>query len=1166
MNSTVEQGRKNIPEVDLSAELNRILIIVFTVLVLLFHLIQQAEAGNINYLNGNNFQQETDISFNSPFDNGFKFKRCYNSQSADTTTMGHGWRHNYDIILHPQFNDSQYLIKIKGRSGRGYYFEDYDLDGLFKGAFQEISSIIRNAQGSYIWTRSDGMVYTFDSTGLLTSIADKNGNIQSFVYNDDNLLETVTDNATGRVLTLFYSHDNKIQYITGPVISAVPDGIWVSYIYDDNDNLTGVAYADGENGSAASGFEYRYEDPYDPNNLTMKLDAQGTILSSWTYDENNRAVSNTNNRGTGIIVDYTDPDEIEVTDVYGVATVYSISEIAGRRKIIQSTAPAGCFSCSGGIYQTEFDPDTGYPTRREYFNGRVDTFQDYDDNFNPQTIVTALGTPEQRVFSKTWHPDLSAPLTITETSLLADASNPDRVITTVYDYDDPDASGNTDTPNENPTQHIHRLIEKGFTLDASGSVAPFEYITEYTYTETGQVETVDGPITGSGDMVSFGYNPVTSDLESVTYPVTGTVTFNHDDAGNIISMVDVNNIETGFTYDGRNRLLTTSINSKTAAQEYGASGELSGTTDRAGREITYTYNAAGLLEKIINSKGDYLFFGYDANADMVEESIYSSTGIKTLFKGYDFGDPASNTELAPGRLYQSIQRNQEDTADLVTTYRYAHGNVAAVTPPDNLQTGYEYDSMNRISAKIRENGAVDIREEYEYDTHGNLCLVRDDNGLETIYTYDDMDNLVTIISPDTGTTRYTYDASSNPSSENKNGRIANYLYDSQGRLTDVQYPDDALQNVHLDYDQGLYGTGRLTGVTDPSGTSTYSYNIYGYLVSETKNILGISYTTTYDYDDDGILSSITYPSGRKVRYQLDKTGNTREIKTEKTGSQVLAYNIQWYPFGPLKSFSYPSGIAYESTLDLNYLPKRMTGSSIMDMSYLRNDMGFIDTTVDNLDSSQNQSFGYDNQYHLTDGSNITGDFHFSYDTVGNRLSTTKYGVTQTYSYLSGKNQIYTVSNGSILNFAYNDDGSITDINSRRFSYNFDNRLIQVSDGQAVLGQYTYNYYGQRVSKTVNGTTTIFHYDSSGNLIAETDSLGNTIKEYVYIGQTPLALIIYGSPEYSPLDLDQDGDMDGKDLTGLTGMNVSGIAKEYGKQYDPTAKVYFYHNDHLGTPG
>ncbi len=48
--------------------------------------------------------------------------------------------------------------------------------------------------------------------------------------------------------------------------------------------------------------------------------------------------------------------------------------------------------------------------------------------------------------------------------------------------------------------------------------------------------------------------------------------------------------------------------------------------------------------------------------------------------------------------------------------------------------------------------------------------------------------------------------------------------------------------------------------------------------------------------------------------------------------------------------------------------------------------------------------------------------------------------------------------------------------------------------------------GERVTKTSPTGTTHFHYDRAGHLIAETDSAGATIREYLWLGDMPIGLV------------------------------------------------------------
>ena len=56
---------------------------------------------------------------------------------------------------------------------------------------------------------------------------------------------------------------------------------------------------------------------------------------------------------------------------------------------------------------------------------------------------------------------------------------------------------------------------------------------------------------------------------------------------------------------------------------------------------------------------------------------------------------------------------------------------------------------------------------------------------------------------------------------------------------------------------------------------------------------------------------------------------------------------------------------------------------------------------------------------------------------------------------------------------------------------------------------TYNAHRQRTSKTVNGQTTYYLYNQSGQLLAELDHSGQTMVEYVWLGTQPLAMIHSG---------------------------------------------------------
>lgn len=1085
------------------------------------------KADPINIYNGNHFEQQVDLSFNSPFQGGFAFKRYYNSLSMEQGALGYKWRHNFSVKMNDRFSNTVEVTEIIGPTGKSRYYEDFDRNGIYKGAYLADGTIYgKPGNQNMLWKREDGTSYEFENkNGFLVAITDPNGNVQRLSYDSRSRLASVTDEASGSRLTFHYNgYSNRIDHITGPITPAVPDGVWARYTYEAG-KLTKVEYADDGNGSGASGVEYLYEDPANPGKITAKKDLNGTVLSTWKFDAQGRAVENTNNQGTGGRINYDNPNAVEFTDAYGMTSIEHIEMIAGQKKVTKTTHPNGCSSCSDGIFKTAYDETIGLPVRREYVNGRIDLYQDYDDNNNPRTIITAWSSEDEKTVLKNYHPVLSTPLTITEKSLLADELNPDRQKQTVFDYDNPDDPGDTDTPNENPTALVHREIEAGYTLDESHNVVSYEYITQYTYNGKGQVLSVDGPLPGDQDRVEYGYDPATGDLVTITSPLVGTTAFVYDAAGNPIEMTDINQIAHVFTYDGRNRLLSATIDGKTASQTYTAAGLIQSITDRSSRTLARTYNAQGLLDRITAPGNEYLFFGYDANHNLIESSAYSALGELTRYLGYDFGNPAANPDLSPGQPWKTLVRNPENTADLETVYQYRHGNLSQAVDPEGGQTDYLYDTLDRVIQTTQKiNGTQDAVTTYGYDIHDNLVSVTDASMNQTRYEYDDNNRLIRQISPDTGTTRFVHDISGNRITQTRqDGTAVVYTYDALGRFTRIETADP-LETVVYGYDEHPNGKGRLTSITDSSGTYQYTYDTLGRMIREDKTLFNTAYSTQYAYDDAGNLTGVNYPSGRTITYHRGLSGRVSRVESVSGGqNQTLADTIVHEPFGPIRSFTFANGEQVQTVSDLNYRPKTRSGGTVMDMTLTRDNAGNVKQITDNLEALD-QSFIYNHKYELTTATGSYGTIGFTYDPVGNRTRVSDPAV-HTYTYLPGTNKVNDIAGPAPVIYGYDPNGNIVTKGTVSYEYTSHNRLKTVKDNGTLLAGYQYNSRGQRTGKTVNTLTTVYHYDISGRLIAESAPDGTMTREYVYLENQPLALI---------------------DPTGLEAF-------------------YFYHNDHLNTP-
>ncbi|QEI10780.1 RHS repeat domain-containing protein [Cellvibrio japonicus] len=183
------------------------------------------------------------------------------------------------------------------------------------------------------------------------------------------------------------------------------------------------------------------------------------------------------------------------------------------------------------------------------------------------------------------------------------------------------------------------------------------------------------------------------------------------------------------------------------------------------------------------------------------------------------------------------------------------------------------------------------------------------------------------------------------------------------------------------------------------------------------------------------------------------------------------------------------------------------------------------------------NYGYDNLYRLTTADSPEGyaanDESFEYDSVGNRISRTENGTSESQNY-NQKNQLQSIDSSDDTQdttYTYNANGhtktQTTNGVTTEYRYNHEERLIEVKRDDTTIAEYAYNLHGQRVKKTVNGVTTWYLYNGNG-LAAEYSSTGQLIKEYHFHPQK----------------------------TWMTDPLFQRTAM---------GELYYYHNDHLDTP-
>jgi RHS repeat-associated protein len=493
----------------------------------------------------------------------------------------------------------------------------------------------------------------------------------------------------------------------------------------------------------------------------------------------------------------------------------------------------------------------------------------------------------------------------------------------------------------------------------------------------------------------------------------------------------------------------------------------------------------------------------------------------------------------------------------IVNYEYdAQGNPTKTIQAPGV-SGFGFESKASYDALYRVKDTTDPKlgkTQLQYDGGDRTTQVTDPRNLVTQYPRDGLGQATQLISPDTGTASHTYDAAGNLKTRtDSRGVLATNTYDVLNRLTNTVYSKTGMttQTYGWTYDETgagyANGVGRLTSTTHPSGSTQYTYDAQGRLLTDIQRVSAatgansaqISTTVTYGYDAAGHTTSIVYPSGRKlVVSYTDGQPTAMSLAKDSTSTPVnLITGLAFEPFGGVSTWQWQLNSGTQSN-DKAYdtsgrLIRYRLGNTVRDLSYDAADRITGYTHYDALSAaaqtSLNQNFGYDANGQLTSVTTASASWTLNYDANGNRTSATLNGVTSTYTPETTSNRLTSITNPA-RSFGYDSAGNTTsDTGGYTATYDASGRLATITKA-SVTTTYSYNGLGQRVRKfssTGAASTTLFVYDQDGQLLGEYNSAGTPLREYVWLGSTPIA-VFQPNGSNNPL-------------------------------------VYYLHTDHLGTP-
>ncbi len=670
----------------------------------------------------------------------------------------------------------------------------------------------------------------------------------------------------------------------------------------------------------------------------------------------------------------------------------------------------------------------------------------------------------------------------------------------------------------NPSSTASWLSQNPCTAGATGSSLTaysdfFDTGTAYSTTDAG------------GHTTSFAYDTayagayVTSTTNALSHVIHGAYDFN---TGLLTSFTDANSQTSTYSYDNMLRFTSAVFPNTDGAGNHG--------------QVNFTYPDIFTVHRSQRQsasvwKDDYVYFDglgrlkqtklVDPEGDVFAETAYDAMGRASSVTNPHrtaAGPTDGTTSTAYDALGRAISVTKQDGGQVVTQYA---GNCVVVYDETGRPRRSCSDALGRLIAVGEPNpstgslGTGGYVTNYQYDALGNLLRVdqvgdqpTDSSKWRTrLFTYDSLSRLLTANNPETGTVSYAYDADGNLTSKvsPKQNQTAgatqeiDFTYDALHRLTFKCYAGTTTPCNEWDWDQSVvWGhtipnpIGRLTfagqqfvyGIIpdyDTMGRTTQEIRVYA---------AGAYYTTAAAYDLAGNMTSLTYPSGRKVSNSYSAAGRETAVNYDSfNGSPVnspywaAAVNTtspSYFPSGALRQGVLGNGLSdtttYNNRLQVSQV---MTGNAttlFMNRGYSYSDPANGKNNgnvwlIGDQNSAHNQTFTYDQLNRITAAAQADNAFSqtFQIDPWGNLQQSG----SPSFAYAAG-------ANNRIVGFSYDAAGN------------------QLQDGPAAAPGHSYVYDPENRIQSVDTTAATYAYDGDGNRVRK-DLAGGDYTEYIYFG-------------------------------------------------------------------
>ncbi|WP_296617690.1 RHS repeat-associated core domain-containing protein [Sphingomonas sp.] len=491
--------------------------------------------------------------------------------------------------------------------------------------------------------------------------------------------------------------------------------------------------------------------------------------------------------------------------------------------------------------------------------------------------------------------------------------------------------------------------------------------TAFTYDDVGNVASIDGPLAGSSDTVTYRYD---ADRERV-----GAISPDPDGAGALKRRA----IRTTYNNNGQPTLIEAGTVNGTTDSDWSAFVSLQQ------QATTYDVNARRETDRISSNGTTYSLAQYNYDTD----GRLDCTAMRMKPSAYGSLPSACTATSGPGDIdritkmsYDNANRvakttsayGTADASDDTTVTYTDNGKVATATDANGNKTTYTYDGFDRLwktnypsTTKGSGTSSTTDYEQLTYDANGNVTNKRARDGIPIAFGIDNLNRVTSRTENGSLARQYGYNLFGQLTSSSwpNGGSPETLTYDALGRLTSRAEPYTTLS---YQYD----AAGRRTRVTWPDGLyASYNYDLLNEMTTVLEN--GSTTLATYGYDDFGRRTSLTRGNGTATYYSYDGASRLTCLRFDLAGGGTLDCNPTASGQDNAITFGYnPAGqIVSRTSANTAYA---WTGSVNVNRVYTANGLnqytasGSVALGYDgrgNLNASGSSTYGYDAVNHLT---------------------------------------------------------------------------------------------------------------------------------------------------------------------------------------------------------